>query len=193
MATGFQQTPDGTGPFDSGVLERALERCYVKTAEALSQAGAADVEDIMRALNAVRESQANGTPADMLDTLARVRGCDEEHIAAEIATLSASVASTMSPPAPSIPFGNRLIAPSAFYESFVDLHELGKVLLTPVLYAEDTDAIGIGSINPVAAKTFSDEVFKSVKKRFGVRPFLTVVSLEYDSWAFLCRKHFELS
>lgn len=193
MAAGFQQTPDSTGPFDSGMLERALERCYVKTAEALSQAGAANDDDIMRALGSVRESQAKGTPADMLEALARVRGCDEERIGAEIAILSASVASTMSPPAPSIPFGHRLIAPSAFYESFDALHELGKVLLTPVLYAEDTDAIGIGSINPVAAKTFSDEVFKAVKKRTGIRPFITVVSLEYESWAFLCRKHFELS
>ncbi len=72
------------------------------------------------------------------------------------------------------------------------MHELGKALLTPVVYAEDTDAIGTASINPIAAQMLGDEIHLVVGKRFGIRPFITAARMEYESWAFLCRKHFEL-
>jgi|AntRauTorckE6833_2_1112554.scaffolds.fasta_scaffold18882_2 hypothetical protein len=192
MSTEFQPAADTAEPSRAATFEEVLERCYVKTAEALSQSGAANDTDIMKALGKVRESQAKSVPADILEILARVMGTDEERLGLEIAKLSASVASTMTPPPPSIPFASRLIAPSAFYESFDTLHDLGKMLLAPVLYAEDTDSIGVGSINPIAAEVFSDEIHKAVHKRFGIRPFLTVVTMEYESWTFLCRKHFEL-
>jgi len=29
-------------------------------------------------------------------------------------------------------------------------------------------------------------------KRLGIRPFVTTARLEYESWTFLTRKHFEL-
>ena len=91
-----------------------------------------------------------------------------------------------------IPFGGKLIAPSAFYESFERIHQIAKVLLAPVLFAEDTDAIGVGSVNPVAGHILATEIRDSVVKRFGIGPFLSVARLDYESWTFLTRKHFEL-
>lgn len=169
-----------------------LERCFVKTAEALSKAGVASDEDIFKALTMTRESGLNAKPADLIETLARVLGHDEEHISRAISELSAAVASTMHPSPPHIPFASKLIAPSSFYESFDAIHKLGKSLLVPVLYAEDTDAIATGSVNPIAASIFSEEIYQVVAKRFGIRPFITVVRMDYESWTFLCRKHFEL-
>jgi len=192
MSTDSQQPSDGAILPAVENHEAVLDGCYVRTAEALSISGAANDTDIMNALTKVREAQASAEPADMLEILARVMGTDEERLGSVIGKLSHSIASTMSPPAPSIPFASRLIAPSAFYESFDSVHVLGKLLLTPVLYAEDTDAIGVGSINPIAAATLSREIYKAVVKRFDIRPFMTVSTMEYESWAFLCRKHFEL-
>jgi hypothetical protein len=31
-----------------------------------------------------------------------------------------------------------------------------------------------------------------VFRRFGIRPFVTIARLDYESWTFLSRKHFEL-
>lgn len=169
-----------------------IESCLVKTAEALSQSGAASDDDIFKALTMAREAQNNGKPVDLIEITARVMGHDEEHISKAISELSSAVATTMSPAPPYIPFANKLIAPSAFYESFDALHRLGKLLLVPVLYAEDTDAIATGSVNPIAAKIFSEQVYQLVSKRFGIRPFITVVRMDYESWSFVCRKHFEL-
>jgi hypothetical protein len=183
------QAPEASASDASAAI---IESCLVKTAEALSQAGAASDDEIFKALTMAREAQINGKPVDLIEITARVLGHDEEHISKAISELSSAVATTMSPSPPYIPFANKLIAPSAFYESFDALHRLGKLLLVPVLYAEDTDAIATGSVNPIAAKIFSEQVYQQVSKRFGIRPFITVVRMDYESWSFVCRKHFEL-
>ena len=66
------------------------------------------------------------------------------------------------------------------------------MLLSPVVFAEDTDAIGTASANPIASAILADEIRAQVFKRFGIRPFITIARLEYESWTFLTRKHFEL-
>ncbi len=191
MSAEFKIPPQAPESSVSEASAAIVESCLVKTAEALSQVGAASDDDIFKALTMAREAQNNGKPVDLIEITARVLGHDEEHISKAISELSSAVATTMSPSPPYIPFANKLIAPSAFYESFDALHRLGKLLLVPVLYAEDTDAIATGSVNPIAAKIFSEQVYQVVSKRFGIRPFITVVRMDYESWSFLCRKHFE--
>ncbi|MGJ8633220.1 MAG: hypothetical protein ACSHX7_04810 [Luteolibacter sp.] len=169
-----------------------VELCYVKTAEALSITNAATNPQILEALQIVRDGQHKGRPKDLIETLARSMGTDEEHLGPVITALSDAVASTLNPIPPSIPFASKLIAPSAFYESFDTIHTLGKLLLCPVIFAEDTEAIGTASINPMAAVILGDQIYQIVSKRFGIQPFLTTARMEYEPWAFLCRKHFEL-
>ena len=109
-----------------------------------------------------------------------------------VRTLGDRVATILNPSPPLIPFAGKLIAPSAFYDSFDHLHKIARVLLSPVIFAEDTDAIGTASANPVAAVILAEEIRGTVFKRFGIRPFVTVARLDYESWTFLSRKHFEL-
>ncbi len=187
----FQAAPDPAVPVKR-TLQQTVEICLVRTAEALSGSGAAADSDIFGALRQVRESHLQGPPLDFLETLARVMGHDEERLGAAVHNLSDAIASTLNPIPPTVPFASKLIAPSAFYEAFDGIHKLGRALLTPVIYAEDTDAIGIASINPIAAAILGEEILHSVSKRFGIRPFITTARMEYEAWAFLCRKHFEL-
>ena len=169
-----------------------VERCYVQTAEALSKTNSATNAQIIEALQQAREGQKRGRPQDLLETLARTMGHDEERIGAAITELSDAVASTLNPVPPVIPFANKLIAPSSFYETYDAIHNLGRLLLSPVIFAEDTEAIGIASVNPIAAIILGEQINSVVSKRFGIRPFITCARMEYESWAFLCRKHFEL-
>lgn len=192
MNSVFQAAPEAPARPPASTPVEIVDTCFMRTAEALSTSRMASDDEIRAALSIVRESMVNGKPLDLLETLARVQGHEEERIGAAIQTLGDAVASTMSPTPASIPFASKLIAPSTFYDSFDSMHELGKLLLTPVLFAEDTDAIGTGSINPIAAQILGMEIHRSVSKRFGIRPFITNARMEYESWAFLCRKHFEL-
>lgn len=168
------------------------EICLIQTAEALHQTRSGTPSEISQATAQVRESHARLIPADLIEALARVQGHDEERISLAILELGNRLASTFPISVPLIPFGGKLIAPSAFYESFDRVHKIARVLLSPVLYAEDTDAIGTASVNPIAASLIAEEIRSQVFKRFGIRPFVTIARLEYESWTFLARKHFEL-
>jgi hypothetical protein len=168
------------------------ETCLQQTAEALHQTRAGTPAEISQAIAATRENHAQQIPSDLLEMMARILGHDEEHIGPAILELGDKIAATLNPFAPLIPFGGKLMAPSAFYESFDHIHKVARVLLSPVIYAEDTDAIGTASTNPVAAAILAEEIRTTVFKRFGIRPFVTVARLDYESRTFLTRKHFEL-
>lgn len=168
------------------------EVCLQQTAESLHQTRSGTPSEISQATALVRESHARLIPADLVEALARVQGHHEEHISLAILELGNRLASTLAISVPLVPFGGKLIAPSAFYDSFDRIHKIARVLLSPVIYAEDTDAIGTASANPIAAALLADEIRFQVFKRFGIRPFVTIARLEYESWTFLSRKHFEL-
>ncbi len=175
-----------------GDLWEFAEICLQRTAEALHEVRAGTPAEISQAISKVREDHAREAPSDLIEGLARAQGHAEEHISAAILDLGNKVATRLSISTPLIPFGGKLIAPSAFYESFDRIHKIARVLLSPVIFAEDTDAIGTASANPIASAILAEEIGKQVYKRFGIRPFVTIARLEYESWTFLTRKHFEL-
>ena len=178
-------------PRSAGIWDFA-EVCLQQTVASLQQARAGTPLEISQAVAMTREEHARERPSDLLENFARVQGHAEEFLSPAILSLGDKVAATLSPYAPYVPFAGKLIAPSAFYESFDQIHKIARVLLSPVVYAEDTDAIGIASANPVAAAILAEEVRNSVYKRFGIRSFVTIARLDYESWTFLTRKHFEL-
>lgn len=188
----FLAVSDAPLPFGNGDIWEYAETCLQQTAGAVHQVRAATPAEISQAVSKAREDHAKQKPSDFLEVLARVQGHDEEHLSRAILDLGNKVAATLSPYAPIIPFGGKLIAPSAFYEAFEQIHKIARVLLSPVLYAEDTDSVGTASVNPVASSILSEEIKAVVYKRFGIRPFVTIARLDYENWTFLTRKHFEL-
>ena len=175
-----------------GDLGEIIEACIEQTAEALVFSHAATQDEVSRAVENVRKAQAEGHPFDLLEAVAKVQGHTEEFMGGIVRTLGDRLAAILNPSPPLIPFAGKLIAPSSFYESFDQIHKIARVLLSPVIYAEDTDAIGTASANPVAAMIMAEEIRTTVFKRFGIRPFVTAARLDYESWTFLSRKHFEL-
>jgi hypothetical protein len=175
-----------------GDIMEIVTTCLDQTAEALVFSQAATQIDVTHAMDAVLLAQQDGHSLDLLEAVARVQGHHEEHFGRIIRTIGDKLAAGLNPSPQLIPFAGKLIAPSAFYDSFDHIHKIAQALLSPVIYAEDTDAIGTASINPVASAILAEEIRNSVFKRFGIRPFVTAARLDYESWAFLSRKHFEL-
>ncbi|MEI7910397.1 MAG: hypothetical protein WCK77_12230 [Verrucomicrobiota bacterium] len=176
----------------SGDIGKALDACLDQTAELLVFCRAASQIDVSHAVDAVRKAQAGNHPLDLVEAVAREQGHQEEHLAGIIRILGDKLAAELNPSPPLIPFAGKLIAPSAFYESFDHIHKMARVLLTPVIFVEDTDSIGVASINPIAATLLAEKIQEAVSRRFDIRPFLTIARLEYESWSFLTHKHFEL-
>jgi hypothetical protein len=187
-----QDNPNSRLPEDRGGMWDLVDECAVKSAIQLHETLAAKELELQETLEHVRDTHATGKPCDFLEILARIRGTAEEHIGEALLQLSSRMAAPMHPYMPVIPFAGKLISPNAFYDAYEPLHMLAKGLLTPVLYAEDTDAIGVGSINPVAAAMMAQHIASTVKARVGIQPFVCQVRLDYETWSFLTRKHFEV-
>ena len=173
-------------------IAELVEACLSQTAEALLFSRAANQVDVSHAIDAVRKANAEDQPLDLMEAVARVQGHQEEHLGGIMQTLGERLAGLLNPSPPLIPFAGKLIAPSAFYESYDRLHKMARALLTPVIFVEDTDTIGVASVNPIAATLLAWKIQEMVSRRFDIRPFLTVARLDYESWTFLTHKHFEL-
>jgi hypothetical protein len=191
-ASPFQATIDHSLPTRVPEIWDLAEECLQRTAAALHECRAATPAEISQGVGTARESHAESKPAELLEIIARIQGHGEEHLSPAILELGNKVALTLLPYAPLISFAGKLIAPSAFYDAFEHVHRTARALLSPVIYAEDTDSVGTASVNPVASALLADEIRTNVFKRFGIRPFVTIARLDYESWTFLSRKHFEL-
>ena len=175
-----------------GEIWHFAEKCVIQTAVALHKTRAASAAELAHGIVATRKSHEAGEPADLLEVIARIQGYAEEHLGHAILNLGNKVATALDLYQHVIPFAGNLIAPSHFYESFDRIHRIARVLLSPVIFAEDMDAIGTASINPIATRILAEEIRNSVFDRFGVRPFVTVTRIDYESWGSITRKHFEL-
>lgn len=185
----LKQEPSTT---DGRSNEECLTECLDLTLEAFENSKIASGEEIARVRLRFGHAVQEEAPVDVIHLLARIQGTEEERMGIETARISHAVASVISPSPPLIPFAGKLMAPSSFYEAYTQLHELARALLSPVIYAEDTDSIGTGALNPVAARIMAKEIAAAVSRRFGITPFTTAVRTDYDSWTFLSRKHFGL-
>jgi hypothetical protein len=168
------------------------EICLQRTAGALHEARVATPAEIAQAISITREAHAEQIPSDLLEVMARIKGHGQDDLAPIILELGNQISMTMTPIVPLVPFAGKLVTTATFYETYDHLHRIASVLLSPVIYVEDTDAIGTASANPIAASILASEITSFIYKRLGIRPFVSVARLDYESWMSLSRKHFDL-
>ena len=173
-------------------IQECRELLLDQTLTALRHAGLASELELSKLDHRYRSIGTEDTPVDPLELLARMQGTGDEHLPQELARMAHAVAGVVPACPPLIPFAGKLIAPSAFYEAYTQLHAIARALLSPVIFAEDTDAIGTGALNPIASQIMADQILSAVNRRFAIRPFVTAVRMDYESWTFLNRKHFGL-
>jgi len=167
-----------------------FETCLEKTSQALIAVKAATPSEVAEAAELCRNSKSDGRPIDLLEATAKIQGREEPQISDAVNALAEKLSITLNTIPPLIPFAGKLITPTAFYESFDRIQRIAGDLLVPVVFVEDTDAIGVASINPIAAEMLSQIIQDAVSRRFGIRPFMTILRLDHESWSFLTRKHF---
>lgn len=175
---------------DSADAADIFESCLEKTGQALIAVKAASPSELADAVELCRKSKSENRPIDLLEAIAKVQGRNESQIGETVNALAEKIAITLNTVPPLIPFAAKLITPTGFYESFNRIHRIATEILVPVIFVEDTDAIGVASVNPVAAEMLAQTIQDAVSRRFGIRPFMTTVRIDHESWSFLTRKHF---
>ena len=175
---------------DSVEAADVFEACLDKTSHALLAVKAATPSEVAEAAELCRKSKSDGRAMDLLEAAAKIQGREEPQMSDAVNALAEKLSITLNTAPPLITFAAKLITPTAFYESFDRIHRIAADLLVPVIFVEDTDAIGVASINPIAAEMLSQIIQDAVSRRFGIRPFMTILRLDHESWSFLTRKHF---
>ncbi|MFT5881983.1 MAG: hypothetical protein ACI9FG_000480 [Crocinitomicaceae bacterium] len=136
------------------------------------------------------EAWNNNLSAEPLLRLAALEDGDENQYEASIERWSTMLASLVTPIMPPAPFAVKMMTPSAFYEKHEPIYDLARSLKCPILYNEDADVIGLGSINPVTATIFAQALHAYVTETQKVTPYITCVRMNYESWKALTEKHF---
>jgi hypothetical protein len=172
-------------------VEELVEACINQTAEALILMCEVSQREVAHAMAAVRRARAQGRNLDLIEAIARQHRAEGVPFATTIEALGERLASTLNPSPRLIPFAGRLGVPHALYDSYESIRHLAKAMSVPVIYAESSDSIGVGSVNPIAATLLAARIQDLVARRSEVLPFLTIARLDYKSWTLLTHRHFK--
>ena len=154
------------------------------------KASIASDEEISQISDRCIQSWSENLPAEPLHRLAVLEDDDDSQYEASIERWSTMLASLVTPIMPQAPFAASMMTPSAFYEKYEPIYDLARTLQCPILYNEDADVIGVGSINPVTVTIFAQALHAYVKETQNISPYITCVRLNYESWVALNSKHF---
>jgi len=166
--------------------------CLEETCRILQEHDLATAEELAQLRSHGRAPLNGPRPWDPIEFLAALRVRDPDARPQEIERVGRSLAEVSGLALALIPFANRLPTPSAFYDVHKSLHQDCKRLMAPVLYAEEAEVIGIGSISPVALKLAEARILEALGERTGTRPIISKLLLHHEGWLSLCQKQFEL-
>ena len=173
-------------------LQDAVVSCAAKALDALEARGHLKAHEREHIEEVHMEGLEQGKPSEVFETITRLSTVAPREIPDFIAGLGLAVAKTLKERVTMVPNLNRLAIPAAFYTQFPDLANAARALLVPVLYSEDNEAIGVGSVNPIPAIELAGRILAEMSNHTTVTPFVTVVRLDYDTWRTLIERHFGL-
>ena len=129
-------------------------------------------------------------PWDPLEFLAALRVGDPDARPLEVEQLGRALSQTMGQQLALVPFASRMPTPSAFYDLHENLLVECRRVMTPILYAEESESIGVASINPVALGIAAEIIMRTLGEKTGTTPIVSRILLHHDGWMSLCQQQF---
>lgn len=173
-------------------LENLALDCASRTLNALQSRGHLQPHERQHIEGVHHKALGEGKPCEVFETITRLSTVAPREIPDFIAGLGLAVAKTLRERVPLMPNLTRMSAPASFFTSFPDLAAAARGLLVPVLYSEDNEVIGLGSVNPIPALQMAVLVVRDVSLQTGITPFTSVVRLDYDTWRTLVEKQYAI-
>ena len=193
-STATSSPPLITGRVDTGpsTMEALAIACASRTLNALESRGHLQSHERQHIESLHLTALGEGKPCEVFETITRLSTVAPREIPDFIAGLGLAVAKTLRERVPLMPNLNRMSAPASFFTTFPDLAAAARNLLVPVLYSEDNEVIGLGSVNPIPALQMAVLVVRDVSVETGITPFTSVVRLDYDTWRTLLDKQYSI-
>ena len=164
--------------------------CLGQTCALLEEHGLATPAELKRLRHHGHGQLKGPRPWDPLEFLAALRIREPEARALEVERLGRSLSHSLGQPLALIPFASRMQTPSVFYDMNEALLADCRKLMTPVLYAEESEVIGIGSINPAALQISTRTIMQFIADKTGTTPIVSSVLLHHEGWISLCQQQF---
>ncbi len=166
--------------------------CLERTYMVLREQGLATPDELRRLAAVGQEPLQVDRQQDPLELLVNIRISDLEHRPMEIERMGRAMSQMLERPLVLVPFANRLPTPTAFYDTYPTLFRLCQALMTPVVFAEESEVVGITSINPVALLLMEDHITRAMSEITGTRPIVTCLLAAQDVWESICKKQLEI-
>lgn len=164
--------------------------CLEHTCSVLLNFELASEEEVHALAEQGQSYRGNERTVDPLEFLASRRASEPELVATELENIGHQLTKSLGESLVLTPFANRLPTPSAFYQAHDTVRDGCQKLMTPVLFNEETEVVGIGSINPVALELAARMTRESLGHLTGTQPIISKLLLSHESWIALCEKQF---
>ncbi|SHK32868.1 hypothetical protein SAMN02745181_3624 [Rubritalea squalenifaciens DSM 18772] len=161
-----------------------------QTCSIMSEASMSNESELDQVRGYTIHAWSQGLPCEPLEVLLRLQEPDSSQLEAIMEHTSSMIAQAFSANMLPAPFASTMMTPTSFYEKHEAAYQMAKSFKCPILYNEDADVLGLGSVNPVTATVFGQAMHAYISETQGIRPFISCVRLNYDSWVALCERHF---
>lgn len=128
---------------------------------------------------------------DILPVMAQLRGIEEGELSISVANWARAIASIVKKRYSLVPFAGRLLGSTSIFEKHETILEVAKAVKCPMIFAEDADVIGFGTLNPVAGLHLSNFVADHMKEETGTTPYISMFLVDLPTWETICRRQFE--
>ena len=156
-----------------------------QTCSILSESSMAADSELQQLRAYTIDAWSKGLPCEPLEVLIRLQEPDSSQLEAIMEHTCSMIAQAFSANMLPAPFASTLVTPTAFYEKHEAVYFMAKSFKCPILYNEDADVLGIGSVNPVTSTVFGQAMHAYISETQGIKPFISCVRLNYDSWVTL--------
>jgi len=164
--------------------------CLSQTCSLLEDHGLATPAELKELRHHGQGSPRGPRPWDPLEFLAALRIREPDARPLEVERLGRSLSQSLGQPLTLVPFASKMPTPSVFYDMNESLLLECRKLMTPVLFAEESEVIGIGSINPAALRISARTIMQFIADKTGTSPMVSSVLLHHEGWISLCQQQF---
>ena len=164
--------------------------CLDQTIRLLQEYGLATPAELHQLREHGLSPQQGPRPWDPLEFLAALRVGEPDARPVEVERLGRELSLSMGQPLALVPFASRMPTPSVFYDLNEGLLGECRRLMTPVLYAEELEVIGIGSINPTALGIAAQIIRHALTEKTGTTPIVSRILRHHEGWMSLCQQQF---
>ena len=181
----------------------------VSTAQAVGKTGIPDLEKVVRAetlegltkAGIIREEETAGFKkylesneigvGDILPVMAELRGIEEGEQTFSVEGWARALAPIVKKRHSLVPFAGKLLGSASLFEKYPTVKEAAAAVKCPLIFSEDADVLGFGTINPVASLHLSSFVAEYFKEESGMTPYLSIFLIDLPTWQTICRRQFK--